>query len=50
VKIGEERGLRVGEKRMLRIFGPKKDDVAGGCESYITKSFVICTPSQVQLE
>jgi hypothetical protein len=38
--------LRVFEKRVLRIFGPKRNGVTGG-ESCITRSFIICTLHQV---
>jgi len=41
----EERKLRVFENRVLRrIFGPNRDEVTGGGEHYITRSFMICTP------
>jgi hypothetical protein len=36
------------ENRVLRrIFGPKRDEVTGGGENCITRSFVICTLRQV---
>jgi hypothetical protein len=28
---------------MLRIFGPKRDEVTGGWKNCITRSFMICT-------
>ena len=46
--LRKERRLRVFENRMLRrIFGPKRDEVTGNGESYITRSLVICTPYQI---
>ena len=39
-----ERRLRVLENRVLRIFGPKRDEVTGNGENYITRRLVICTP------
>jgi hypothetical protein len=40
--------LRVFENRMLRrIFGPKRDEVTGGGENYIMRSFITCTFGQV---
>ena len=40
----EEHRLRVFENRMLRrIFGPKRDEVTGSGEDYITRSFMVCT-------
>jgi hypothetical protein len=36
------------EKRVLRkIRGPKRDEVQGSGEDYITRSFMICTPNQI---
>jgi hypothetical protein len=44
----EECRLRVFENKVLRrIFGPKRDEVTGSGEDYITKSFMLCTPHQV---
>ena len=41
--LREERKLRVFEKRVLRrIFGPKRDELAGNGENYIMRSFTIC--------
>jgi len=40
--------MRVFENRMLRkIFRPKKDEVTGEWEDYITRSLVICSPYQI---
>jgi hypothetical protein len=44
--LREEHRLRVFENRLLRIFGPKGDEVTGG-ENCITRSFVNCTLRQV---
>jgi hypothetical protein len=45
--LKEEHRLRVFENRVLmRIFGPKRDDVTGG-ENCIMRSFVIYTLCQV---
>jgi hypothetical protein len=42
--LREEQRLRVFENRVLRkIFGPKKEEVAGGWGSRIMRSFVTCT-------
>jgi len=30
ITLKEEHGLRVSENRVLRIFGPKREEVAGG--------------------
>jgi hypothetical protein len=36
------------ENRVLRgIFGPKRDEVTGSAENYITRSLIICTPHQI---
>ena len=46
--LREERRLRVFENRVLRrVFGPKKDEVTGNGENYVTKSLVICTPYRI---
>jgi hypothetical protein len=46
--LREECRLRVFENRVLRrIFGPKRDEVTGGGEDCITKSFMLCTPHQI---
>jgi hypothetical protein len=46
--IEEEHRLRVSENRVLRrIFGPKKEEVAG--EDYIMRSFITCTLHQILL-
>jgi hypothetical protein len=35
------------ENRVLRkIFGPKRDEVTGGGEDYVTRIVMICTPHQ----
>jgi len=42
--LREERRLRVFESRMLRrIFGPKRDEVTGSGENYITRSLMVFT-------
>jgi hypothetical protein len=46
--LREEHRLRVFENRVLRrTFGPKRDEVTGGGENCITRSFVIYTLRQV---
>jgi hypothetical protein len=42
--LREEHRLRVFENRVLRIFGPKRDEVIG--ENCIMKSFITCNPRQ----
>ena len=38
--------LRVFENRVLkRIFGAKKNEVTGSGEDYMTRSFILCTPT-----
>jgi hypothetical protein len=32
---------------LSRIFGPKRDEVTGSGEDYITRSFMLCTPHQI---
>jgi hypothetical protein len=45
--LRKEHRLRVLENRLLRrIFGPKRDEVAGGCGNYIMRSFITCTLSK----
>jgi hypothetical protein len=40
----EEHRRRVFENRVLRrILGPKRDEVTGGGENCIMRSFIICT-------
>jgi hypothetical protein len=40
--------LTVLENRVMRkIFGPKREDVTGGGEDYITRKFMICTLDQI---
>jgi hypothetical protein len=46
--LREESRLRLFENRMLiRIFGHKRDEVAGSGENYIMRSLMICTPHQI---
>jgi hypothetical protein len=46
--LREEYELRVFGNRVLRrMFGPKRDEVTGGGEDYITRSFMLCTPHQI---
>ena len=46
--LREERRLRMFENRVLRrVFGPKRDEVTGNVENYITRSLVICTPYSI---
>jgi hypothetical protein len=48
--LREERELRMSENRVLRgIFGPKRDEVQGIGENYITRSLMICTAHQILL-
>jgi len=42
--LREERRLRVFENRVLRVFGPKRDEVRGNGENYIMRSLGIFTP------
>jgi len=43
--LRDKHKLRVFENRVLRrIFGPKRDEVTGIGENYITRSLMICTP------
>jgi hypothetical protein len=30
-----------------RIFGPKRDELLGGEEDYITRNLMICTPHKI---
>jgi hypothetical protein len=42
--LREERRLRVLENGVLRrIFGPKRDEVAGGGVNYVMRSLMFCT-------
>jgi hypothetical protein len=42
--------LKVFENRVLRrIFGPKRDEVTGGRENCIMRSFITCTFLQVRI-
>jgi len=43
----EQRWLRVFENRLLRIFGPRRDEVTGSGENYIMRSLMICTPHPI---
>jgi hypothetical protein len=44
-------GLRVFENMVLRrIFKPKMDEVAGGRENCVMRSFIACTLRPIQLE
>ena len=45
--LREERRLRVFENRVLRIFGPKRDEVTGIGENYIIRNLMICTPHPI---
>jgi len=46
--LWEEHKLRVFENRVLRrIFGPKRDEVTGSGENYVTSSLMICTAHQI---
>jgi hypothetical protein len=46
--LRKEHRLRVFENRVLRrVFGPKRDEVTGNGENYITRSFVMCAPRPV---
>jgi hypothetical protein len=49
--LREEYTLRVFDNRGLRsIFGPKRSEVTGSGENYITRSFMLCTPHQISFE
>jgi hypothetical protein len=39
----EERRLKAFENRVLRIFGPKRDEVTGSGENFIMRGLMICT-------
>jgi hypothetical protein len=46
--LKEGHRLRVFENRLLRkIFGPKRDEVAGGWRKLQVRSFITCTVRQV---
>jgi hypothetical protein len=32
---------------LMRIFGPKRDEVTGSGENFILRSFMICTPHPI---
>jgi hypothetical protein len=49
--LSEVHRLRVFENRVLRrIFGPKRDEVAGNGGSYTMRNFIICTHPQISLD
>ena len=49
--LREESWLRVFENRVLRrILEPKRDEIRGTGEDYITWSFMLCTPDQISFE
>jgi hypothetical protein len=41
--LREERRLKISENRVMRIFGPKGDEVQRSGENYIMRSLMICT-------
>jgi hypothetical protein len=43
----KERRLRVLENRVLRIFGPNRDEVRGSGENYRMRSLMISTPHPI---
>jgi hypothetical protein len=46
--LREEYRLKVFENRLLkRIFGPKRDEMAGGWRNCIMRSFIACTLHQI---
>jgi hypothetical protein len=46
--LREEHSLRVFENRVLRkVFGPKRDEVTGGGENCVMRSFKTCSVHQV---
>jgi len=45
--LREECRLRVFENRVLRVFGPQRDEVTGNGENDIMRSLVICTPYRI---
>jgi hypothetical protein len=46
--LREEHRLRVLEDRVLRrTLGPKREEVRGEWEDYITRSLMICTAHQI---
>ena len=43
--------LRVLENKVLRrIFGPKRDEVQGSAQDYITRSFMLCSLHQISFK
>jgi hypothetical protein len=48
--LREKGRLRFFENRVLRrIFGPKREELTGSGEDYITRSFMLCIPHQILL-
>jgi len=48
LKLREEHKLMLSENRVLKgIFLPKRDEVIGSREDYITRNFTICTPQHI---
>jgi hypothetical protein len=46
--LREEHQLRVFQNRVLRrIFGPKRDEVTGGCRKLHNEDIILCTLRQV---
>ena len=46
--LREERRVKLFENRVLRrIFVPKRDEVTGDGENYVTRSLMICTAHQI---
>jgi len=45
--LREESRLWMLENRMLRIIGPKRDEVIGDEKNYMWRSLLICTPNQI---
>jgi len=45
--LREKRRLRVFENRVLRIFGPMRDEVTGNGENYKMRSLMICIPHPI---
>ena len=50
LSLREERRLRVLESRVLRkIFGPKGDEIGGGGEDRMLRTFVMCSAHKILL-
>jgi len=48
LSLREECRFRVSENSvMMRIFGSKRDEITREWRSYITRSFIICTPDLI---